>query len=53
METPKKTYNRQGGRPVLSKSQRQEYRLTVRYNTDKYSENQFFLYGSSCRISFI
>ena len=34
METPKKTYNRQGGRPVLSKSQRQEYRLTVRYNTE-------------------
>lgn len=33
METPKKTYNRQGGLPVLSKSQRQEYRLTVRYNT--------------------
>lgn len=33
METPKKTYNR-GGRPVLSKSQRQEYRLTVRYNTE-------------------
>ena len=34
MATPKKPYNRQGGRPVLSKSQRQEYRLTVRYNTE-------------------
>ena len=34
MATPKKPYNRQGVRPVLSKSQRQEYRLTVRYNTE-------------------
>ena len=34
MEAPKKTYNRQGDRPILSKSQRKEYRLIVRYNTE-------------------
>ena len=34
MEAPKKTYNRQGDRPILSKSQRNEYRLTARYNTE-------------------
>ncbi|WP_295912575.1 hypothetical protein [uncultured Alistipes sp.] len=33
MKTTEKTYNKQGGRPVMNKAQRQEYRLTIRYNT--------------------
>ena len=34
MKTSEKTYGKQGGRPAMSKAQRREYSLTVRYNTE-------------------